>query len=451
MHSKTNHRRPSWPGALPALRVHLALLACALLTLTSCNALDNLLDKLAPPPAHLAGQEQGYVQFDDTGNILVVMNNLEFNTNPLFSEASYIGVWVYKPGADARSVCCYDGFESLCTTQQENACMIGVGFSNDLGFGGTFYLHLHPPTPFPKYASNFHMPVYVADKEGIPQNYQGEYNTFSSPVNTVGDRERYELYLGVYYSAFDDTGTRPVNKIAEVSNDLTYYSAVRPDYISPVIPIESRFFRQSAQDPRGSWYPIPHLASWSPVLPDASLDLRGVVINEIGIDIGGSANNDFVELYNTNNYAVDLTVAGGSLMRDSGCTLSTANITQTISLLGKIPAKGYFVVTRSSATAAVTNVNQFWDTSNNGNISAGYCIILANSKKSPTSAKSSNVIDFAGFTTGTDSENGSQIAVFPVAGQSVGRCPNGQDTNMNAADFAFGSTTATPGAANTCP
>ena len=424
----------------------------AALGLSACNALENLINRLAPLPGRLPSQEQGYVQFDDTGNILVVMNNLEFNTNPLFSEASYIGAWVYKPGADARSVCCYDGFESLCTTEQENSCMIGMGFSNDLGFAGSFYLDVHPPTLFPREASTFNMPIYVADKEGTPQNYQGDYNTFSSPVNAVGDRERYDLYLGVFYTAVDGTGVRPINRKAEVSSDQTYYSAVRPDFLSQVIHIESRFFPEAPGDPKGSWYPIPHLASWNAVAPGPSLDLKGVVINEIGIDIGGIGNNDFVELYNTNNHAVDLTLAGGTIMRDSSCTLSNG-VTQKTSLVGILGAQSYFVITRENATGAIPIKNMFWDTGKatpGGSISAGYCIILTNSKTEPTSAGSGNVIDFVALTGGTDSEGGT-FATSPAANQSVGRCPDGQDTNRNGTDFAAPTAAATPGAANTCP
>ncbi len=444
---------PSLPlGGLTGVRVCVKPLgALLLLLLTACSNLEGLLDKLAPPPGRLASQEQGYVEFDDTGNILVAMNNLEFSTNPLFSEGSYIGAWVYKRGANARAVCCYDGFESLCPTEQEDACMIGVAFSNDLAFAGNFYLHVRPPKPFPRNAAAFHMPVYVADKSGIPQNYQGEYNTFSSPVNAVGDREVYDLYLGVYYNVADGTGLRPINKEAEVvSGTLFYYSAARPDYMSPVIPIESRFFPESTTDRKGSWYPIPHLASWSTVVPGASLDLKGVVINEIGIDFGGGTNNDFVELYNTNSYAVDLTLAGGTIMRDDNCTISGGSVTQKTTLNGVIPANGYFVIARSSATAALPNVSQFWDTSNGGNITGDYCIILTSSKTAPTSATSGNVIDFVATTGGTDSEGG-VFAPVPAAGQSVGRCPNGQDTNVNNVDFPAATNTPTPGAANTCP
>lgn len=419
------------------------------LALSSCNKLDNLINKTFPPPNALFGADQGFVNFDDTGNIHVTINNLEFASNSLFNPSSYIGVWVYKRGADARSICCYDEFENICTAAQENACMIGAGFSNDLAFAGDFYLDVHPPRPFAKYAASYHMPVYVADKTGVPQNYQGEYNTFSSPVNAVGDREQYDLYVGVFYSVWDSEGRlRPINIEAELT-DVTYYSAARPDFLSPVIQIESRFYSEGRNDPPGSWYPIPHMASWTSIPPGLSLSLNGVKINEVGINIAGDGNNDFVELYNSNNHPVDLTLSGATLMRDSGCSVSTGSITQKVVLEGTIAAKGYFVVTQSDANLTqITNVNQFWSTStSDGTIADMYCIILAKSKTSPTSPTFSNVIDWVTIGTGATLENGVSAPVPTNA--AISRCPNGTDTNMNNADFQV--RPHTPGAANSCP
>ncbi|MCX7999843.1 MAG: hypothetical protein N3A69_12980, partial [Leptospiraceae bacterium] len=62
----------------------------------SCDKLESELEKRA---RRAFGQDkildQGYIYFDSIGNIRVEFNNLEFANNPLYSSASYIGVWVY--------------------------------------------------------------------------------------------------------------------------------------------------------------------------------------------------------------------------------------------------------------------------------------------------------------------------------------------------------------------
>ena len=127
-------------------------------SLSACNNLDKLLNKVFPPP-NLLWADQGYVEFHDDGNITVVMNNLDFHHNILWTPLSYVGVYVFKRGADPLVDCCDDGFKDECSALQENSCMIGMGFSNELGYSGNFYIALHQPQPFDPEAPRLYMPI----------------------------------------------------------------------------------------------------------------------------------------------------------------------------------------------------------------------------------------------------------------------------------------------------
>ncbi|MCB1309394.1 MAG: lamin tail domain-containing protein, partial [Leptospiraceae bacterium] len=91
----------------------------------------------------------------------------------------------------------------------------------------------------------------------------------------------------------------------------------------------------------GRTYGTPGLPN-SPNVPLGRL-LNGVIINEACEDnatcAGGS---DYVELYNTNNYDIDLSAARAYLQGDTSCDL-TNGVTNRDQLSGTIPANGYLV------------------------------------------------------------------------------------------------------------
>lgn len=289
--------------------------------------------------------DQGYVNFDDTGNITVVFNNLEFAANPLYSEASFIAVYVFNRGADTNARCCSG---SNCSVVEAASCMVGVGFSNDIGFAGTYYIDLHPPTPFPRYTDRYYMRVYAAGKDGMPDNYQGEYTDFSSSTGPVGDRAVYDLYVGVYYSIFAPgiSPHRLKNQTRKFGANQVYLP-IAPDFLSPVIPIESRFFPESEGDPPGSWFPVPHMSSWKriPVIP-AFDDFRDrVVINEVvfnpnynatGLttDDGNANNPEWIEIYNNSGQTISM--YGWQLATTSRPTL-TLGVTAGTTFLATTP------------------------------------------------------------------------------------------------------------------
>ncbi len=340
--------------------IALALVAGLLLFATACKQIDGALDGLAAG-GFPTDVDQGQVLFDDTGNIMVILNNLTFHYDARITEASYIGAFVFDRGADPYARCCVG---SECPANEAASCVKGVGFSNDMGYAGDFYLDIHPPEAFNKFASSYTMPIYVSDKTGTAQNYQGEYNTFSSPVNAVGDREQFDLYLGIYFTNADavNGGLRSLNQ-EKTLGDITLYTAIRPDIISPVIQIESRFFPESDNDPTGSWYPIPNLLTWTNH-PGAEVfkDFRGkVVLNEIsfnpdGTD-GGANSPEIIEIYNNSGEPVD--VRGWRISKKNSPNINF-NITDGTQGLTTIPNGAYLVVYLFNS-GSVTSFNDVTD------------------------------------------------------------------------------------------
>ena len=466
-------KSPIGRSLLRVTSVSILLLLC----FAQCTNMDSA-EGLVPAVDALT--DQGVVRFDDDGNIQVILNNLYFRNNPAVSELSYIGVWVFNRGANVKSRCCAKTESSAtCTAEEENACIVGMGFSQDLGYAGSYYLDVHPPQSFNRDAVTYYIPVYAADKRGQPANYQGEYQTFSSPINSVDDRSRYDLYIGFFFNVIGNGGAvRPVNKkISYANKDI--YAAISPDLISPVIPIEARFFKQYPGDETGSVYRIPDMAGWQDGRTDGLLDPRlQLRISEIGNFIGDVTANDYVEIYNPTND--DLSLEGVYLQRftDTACSgLGTAS--SIMSLYDKlIPAKGYMVVSRSGQTLSLpggfpaTSLKEY-GSSSTFNVGDSHCFALTLGKDpvsetgsetginpeistlgignfSVISPTDSHVIDFVGYGLVSSFEGSAPAGeLSPTTTRAISRCPDSNDTNDNAADFTF--QVPTPGAANTCP
>lgn len=463
-----------------AIAFRLGLMGCScawFLTAASCTRLDPLEDLIPPVDALM---DQGVVRFDDSGNIEVVMNNLYLRENPAVSEVSYIGVWVFDRGADIKSRCCVKTeSDGTCTTKEENACIVGMGFSHDLAFAGSFYLDVHPPQTFNKNATQYFMPVYASDKRGQPANYQGEYQHFSSPVNAVDDRSRYDLYIGFFFNVIGEEGRiRAVNERISYSNK-DIYGAISPDLISPVIPIEARFFRQAPDDEPGAEYRIPDMLGWMDGRVDRSLDPRlNLRISEVGNFLGDITANDYVEIYNPTGE--ELSLEGVYLQRftDTKCS-SLGDASSIMSLFDKIiPAGGYMVVSRAGQSLPLpggfpATALKEYSSSSTFNVGDSHCFALTLGKEPFTEEGSetginpefnqlstgnfsvfspldNHVIDFIGFGNVTSFE-GSGVApeLTPASTRAIGRCTDGQDSNDNQADFSY--LNPTPGAANDCP
>ncbi len=439
---------------------------CLLLLSISCsNNLDLLADKAFPGEGLL--MDQGYVDFDDTGNIKVTINNLEFKSNPMYTEASFIAVWVFNVGADPFARCCSG---STCSTVESKSCIQGFGFSHDLGFAGTYYLERHPPRPFNKLADKYYMKVYVADSTGTPQNYQGEYQTFSSTTNAVGDRQMFDLYVGVFYSFYDPryNDNRVISSTASKAGN-TFYRAVDPDWLSPPIRIESRFYPESPQDPAGSWFPVPHMLTWTHMngAPRFGDYRNKVLLNEVFFDPtgtdGGANSPELIEIYNTTAETIDIRgwqISSASISVSNNPSPFTANSSVIIGYtpgttsLTTLPPGGYLTIARfnSEANRDAAPV-QYADDQDFSDGKALVRIVSTGGISDTSSARlyqddGQTIIDYIEWTTNATNVNcGGQSGASPaqyagiwqkgscitnITGNPVGikRIPNGTDTNQ---------------------
>ncbi|MBE7438690.1 MAG: lamin tail domain-containing protein [Spirochaetales bacterium] len=174
------------------------------------------------------------------------------------------------------------------------------------------------------------------------------------------------------------------------------------------------------------------------------VDLSPLKINEVVWDTGGTTTQDFVEIYNSGTSAIDLGAAGAYIMRDSGCNLGNG-VTAIVALTGTINAGSYFTIS-NDATGYGGSANQ----TNMGNIDDGYCVAILSSSTAPTSPADSQVIDFVAIGTSSDAtyrENASYAPGGASNGQNS-RCPDGNDSDVNANDFS--SKSVSQGGTNNC-
>jgi hypothetical protein len=155
-----------------------------------------------------------------------------------------------------------------------------------------------------------------------------------------------------------------------------------------------------------------------------------VVINEVSIDSKagtGGSDDDWVELYNQTGDEVNLN--GWSIQKSSGAT--TSSITK-ITLSGMIPAHGYFLIVKSSASS--TLVSQANATSSSLSLTAGNIVYLVKNDTTVTDPTDANIVDFVGFGTASFHEGATAAPAIPE-GKSIARIPTGADTDQNSIDF----------------
>jgi hypothetical protein len=426
------------------------ILFSVFLTFGNCRNFDDSLDS-GVFSGLLGGEElirdQGYVKFDSLGNIMVEFNNTHFKRNPLFTGASYIGVFVFQRGSDVNLNCC-TGNATVCGSASR-ACLRGVGFSQDLGFLGNRYIFREPPQAFNTNADKYYMDVKVSDNSGVPRDYQGDYTPFSGPTNPVGDRELYDLYVGIYYNLFGESGRlRPINVEAEIGTQ-TYFTRVAPDILSPKIEIESRFFAQTREDTPGNWYRIPSIVQWRQPPPlDTELDKRGRIrINEIGNAVDSVTQNDFIEIYNPTDLEISLDDVFIQRYTSNACSTLTS-ATQKEDLTGlSIAPRGFITLARNGNS--LPNIDRNFKSSGGITISNDDCIALTKGTARIQSPNDIRVIDFVGM---VDSESQNQFRGTPalqlVDTAAISRCPDGADSRNNGNDFFIESHT--PGRSNNC-
>jgi 5'-nucleotidase len=182
----------------------------------------------------------------------------------------------------------------------------------------------------------------------------------------------------------------------------------------------------------GAWLAVP-TAAFAGVSSGAP-----VVINEVyggGGNAGSTYKQDFIELYNKGNAAVNL--AGWSVQYASATGTSYA----TTALTGTLPAGTHYVVREAQGSGGTTDVTS--DVTGTIALSgtAGK-VALVNSTTALTCAADCDgnaaVVDFVGFGTTANDFAGTGPAPAPSNTNSVSRNANHDNTANNAADFTAG-------------
>lgn len=164
-----------------------------------------------------------------------------------------------------------------------------------------------------------------------------------------------------------------------------------------------------------------------------------VLISEIQIDgiegIGGT-NEDYVELYNPNDFAVSL--MGWSIQKHSSSNpCSTTSSFKIINFPDNatVPAKGYYLIVKHSATQELLNKANL--ISSSLQLHEGNTIYLVRGQSNITTGEDSSIMDKVGFGESCFAET--SPAVNPPESKSIGRKIlvdfTEQDTDVNSEDF----------------
>jgi len=162
-----------------------------------------------------------------------------------------------------------------------------------------------------------------------------------------------------------------------------------------------------------------------------------LTVNEVqieGVAGSGGVEDDWVELYNPTQQAIDL--AGWSIQK----TAASGGSIVRQALSGSVPAQGYFLIVRngSSTTLALKNSADLL-ASETFSLASNNIIYLADYDINVTPASiDAHVIDYVGFGTASYFETAAAPAI--TKGHSIARVPDGEDTNNNSVDFVLQNT-----------
>ena len=162
-----------------------------------------------------------------------------------------------------------------------------------------------------------------------------------------------------------------------------------------------------------------------------------VVISQVyggGGNSGATIKNDFIELFNRSNAAVDLST--WSVQYAS----STGNTWQLTKLTGTIQPGQYYLVQESAGTGGSVDLPQA-DASGTLNMSgtAGKVVLVSSQTAlSGTAPNSSALQDVVGFGSATNFSEGSPTANLSASTAAIRNAGGCTDTNNNAADFTVG-------------
>ena len=164
-----------------------------------------------------------------------------------------------------------------------------------------------------------------------------------------------------------------------------------------------------------------------------------VKVNEVQTGTTFSGTDEFVELYNPCNAAVNL--SGWRLVYRSSSNNNNAGDTSLYNFTQTLPAGGYLLLVGANYIGAGAPDGFM----TNGLSAAGGAVGIKDAGQTLIDSVSYDTLTVANsFTEGTPAPNPPSTA---PPGSSVGRLPNGQDTNNNSNDFKV-TNGPTPGGAN---
>ncbi len=162
-----------------------------------------------------------------------------------------------------------------------------------------------------------------------------------------------------------------------------------------------------------------------------------IVVNQVyggGGNSGSVYSNDFIELFNDDDTAVNL--AGWSVQYTSSAGTSW----QVTPLSGTIPPHGFFLVAESAGATPSTPLPAPDVTGTIAMSATGAKVLLSNSTTAQTTADPTGaaVIDLVGYGPAATGFEGTAPAPVLTNSTSDKRSPDGHDTNDNAVDFIAG-------------
>ena len=173
---------------------------------------------------------------------------------------------------------------------------------------------------------------------------------------------------------------------------------------------------------------------------DCLTSLDGVFLSEIGDNRNP---DDYIELYNSNDRCVNLTLSQAVLQRDSGCKIADGKITGKHLLEGVILPRSYlaFGEQGNGLSLPETLSKRF---SINGQ---SYCLALTATTASIRNAQDPHIFDFVTIGTAGDSNHSILSDTFP-SGQALIRCkPHQQGRSLTVTEPWQTSNRQTPGEA----
>jgi hypothetical protein len=173
-------------------------------------------------------------------------------------------------------------------------------------------------------------------------------------------------------------------------------------------------------------------------LPETSSQVSfKVLINEIQIDslvgVGGS-DDDWVELYNPNDF--DVSLGGWSIQKHSAnqpaeaCSIDKSFYKKSFPQNAIIPAKGFYLIVSTQASDGLKNLA---DMTIGWSLSANNTIYLVRNQEKIENGDDPDIIDKVGFGLACFPEK--EPFLNPPEGKSIQRKELGLDTDINSQDF----------------